>query len=59
METEAIRLGYTFGRNTVYRLLKSNGPHCYDRDTLTALVASIRSLTNEKIEVGDLIKFEE
>ena len=59
VETEAIRLGYTFGRNTIYRLLKDEGPVNINRDSLTAVIAALRSLTGRKVKVGDLLEYEE
>ena len=59
VETEAIRLGYTFGRNTIYRLLKEDGPVNVNRETLAVLIAALRSLTKQPIKVEDILEYEE
>ena len=59
VETEAIKLGYTFGRNTIYRLLKEDGPVNVNRDSLAAVIASLRSLTKQPIKVQDILEYEE
>jgi hypothetical protein len=59
VETEAIRLGYQFGRNTIYRLLRGEGPQCYDKETLAVVIAALRSLTKRKVKVEDLLEFDE
>ena len=59
VETEAIRLGFQFGRNTIYRLQRDDGPSSFNRDTLTALIAALRSLTGRKVNVQDLLEYQE
>ena len=58
VENEAIRLGHSFGRNTIYRLLKDDGPENLSRTTLAVLVESLRSLTRRKVKLSDLIDYE-
>jgi len=57
VETEAIRLGYGIGRNTIYRVLKAGGPANVNRATLAALLAGLRSLTGEAIAVADILEY--
>lgn len=59
VENEAITLGYSFGRNMIYRLLRDDGPVNVNRDTLAALIAALRSLTGRKVKVQDLLEYEE
>lgn len=56
VETEAIRSGFQFGRNTIYRLLRNDGPKSYDKDTLTALIVSLRNLTGQPVTPNDLLE---
>lgn len=56
VETEAIRSGFQFGRNTIYRLLRNEGPKSYDKDTLTALIVSLRNLTGQPVTPNDLLE---
>lgn len=58
LENEAIRLGYNFGRNSIYRLLRDDGPENFSRTTLAVLVESLRSLTRRKVKLSDLIDYE-
>ena len=57
VETEAIRLGHTFGRNSIYRLLRDDGPDNLSRKTLAVLVETLRSLTKRKVKLSDLIEY--
>lgn len=57
VEREAVRLGLDFGKNTIYRLLREDGPQRIDRDTLVSLVSALRSLTKENITVDSLLRF--
>jgi hypothetical protein len=59
VETEAIRLGYNFGKNTIYRLLKDDGPINVNRETLSVLIAALRSLTKQQVEVEDILEYQE
>lgn len=59
VENEAIELGYSFGRNMIYRLLRDDGPINVSRDTLAALIGALRSLTGRKVKVQDLLEYEE
>ncbi len=59
VENEAIELGYSFGRNMIYRLLRDDGPVNVNRDTLAALIGALRSLTGRKVKVQDLLEYEE
>lgn len=59
VEDEAIRLGYKFGRNSIYRLNAGNGPTRYDQGSLVAILASLRSLTKHAYDVCDLLKYTE
>jgi hypothetical protein len=57
VEREAQRLGYAFGTNTIYRLIRGDGPRLVDRESLAAVVAALRSLTGEAIDAGDLLMY--
>jgi hypothetical protein len=57
VESEALRLGYGLGRNTIYRLLREDGPMNVNRNTLATLIASLRSLTDQPIVVEDLLEY--
>lgn len=59
VENEAIRLGHQLGRNTIYRVLQGDGPTNFNRDTLVAIIAALRSLTGKKVMVGDLLEYVE
>ena len=59
VETEAIRLGHTFGQNSIYRLLRDDGPENLNRTTLAVLVETLRSLTKRKVKLSDLIEYVE
>lgn len=59
VETEAIRLGYTFGKNTIYRVLSGEGPTNFNRDTLTAIIGALRKLTGKPVSVGDLLEYQD
>lgn len=58
VENEARRLGYKFGQNSIYRLLKDDGPENFNRTTLTTLIETLRSLTKRKVKLTDLIDYE-
>lgn len=57
IEREAIRLGYNIGKNVIYRLATHDGPQRFDRSSLLAIVAALRSLTKKPIQVGDLLEY--
>lgn len=59
VEKAAIRLGQPLGKNTIYRVLRGDGPSRIDRNTLSALVAALGELTRHKVEPGDLLEFVE
>lgn len=59
VEKEAIRLGHTFGRNSIYRLLRDDGPDNLSRKTLAVLIETLRSLTKRKVKLADLVDYEE
>lgn len=59
VEKEAIRLGHTFGRNSIYRLLRDDGPDNLSRKTLAVLVEALRSLTKRKVRLSDLVDYVE
>lgn len=59
LENEVLRLGHTFGRNTIYRLIRDDGPANLSRDTLAALIDALRSLTKRKVKVSDLVEYRE
>lgn len=59
VENAAIRLGQPLGKNTIYRVLRGEGPSRIDRNTLSAIVAALRELTRSKVEPGDLLEFVE
>jgi len=57
VENEVIRLGYEFGRNTIYRLLSGEGPANVNRGTLAKIIAALRSITGEQVQVSDLLEY--
>ena len=57
VENKAIKLGFKFGRNSIYRLLKGDGPRNANLQTLTVLVTTLRVLTKSKVNVSDLLKY--
>ena len=59
VENEAIRLGFTFGQNTIYRLLKGDGPENLSRTTLAILIETLRSLTKRKVKLTDLVDYQD
>jgi hypothetical protein len=59
LENEVLRLGHTFGRNSIYRLIKDDGPTNLNRDTLAVLIDALRSLTKRKVKVSDLVEYQE
>lgn len=59
VETEAIRQGYTLGRNTVYRLIREDGPVNVNRTTLAAVISALRELSGRPIGVADILRFVE
>ena len=59
VEQEAQRLGHTFGKNSIYRLLRDDGPENINRRTLVVLIETLRSLTRRKVKVSDLLEYEE
>lgn len=59
VEREAIKLGFEFGKNTIYRLLKDDGPKLVDRRSLAAVIAALRSLSGKEIEVEHIIEYAE
>lgn len=58
VENEAIRLGHAFGRNSIYRLLRDDGPENLSRTTLAVLIESLQSLTKRKVKLSDLVEYE-
>ena len=58
VEREAIRLGYDIGKNVIYRVATAGGPKRIDRTTLVAVIAALRSITNESVEIDDVMQFE-
>ncbi len=56
VENEAIRAGFNFGRNTIYRLLRGDGPDRYDKETLTALLVTLGKITGEPVSPNDLLE---
>lgn len=58
VEREALRLGYPFGKNVIYRLATPHGPARIDRSSLAALVAALRSLTGLDLDVCDLLEYQ-
>lgn len=56
VENEAIRAGFQFGRNTIYRLLRDDGPTNFNRDTLAAVIASLRAITGQTVTADDLLE---
>lgn len=59
VETEVIRQGFPFGRNTIYRLTQGEGPTNFNKHTLVALISALRSLTGREVRIGDLLEFRE
>lgn len=59
LEQEAKRLGYTFGKNSIYRLVRDDGPDNLSRKTLVVLIETLKSLTKRKVKLSDLIEYEE
>jgi hypothetical protein len=59
VEKAAIRLGQPLGKNTIYRVLRGEGPSRIDRNTLSALVGALGELTHQKVEPSDLLEFVE
>ncbi len=59
VENHAIDMGYTFGRNTIYRLLRDDGPDNLSRETLAKLIEVLRSITKRKTKLLDLIDYQE
>ena len=59
IEREAIRLGYDIGKNVIYRVATDEGPQRIDRDTLAAVIGSLRSLSGRGVRVGDIVEYQE
>lgn len=59
VERAAIRLGQPLGKNTIYRVLRGEGPSRIDRNTLSAIVAALGALTHQQVQPGDLLEFVE
>ncbi len=59
VEKEAIRLGHTFGRNSIYRLLRDDGPDNLNRTTLAVLIDTLRALTRRKVKLSDIVDYVE
>lgn len=59
VETEAIRLGFPLGHNTIYRLVQESGPSRIDLGTLLALIEALRSLIGAQVTVSDILEYQE
>ena len=59
VENRALEMKLTFGRNTIYRLLRDDGPDNLSRETLAKLIEVLRSLTKRKTKLLDLIDYQE
>jgi hypothetical protein len=59
LEREIIRLGYNWGAKTIYRFVRDDGPVNANRDTLAALIEALRSLTGRKVNIQDLLEYEQ
>jgi hypothetical protein len=59
LEREIIRIGYNWGTKTIYRFVRDDGPINANRDSLAALIAALRSLTGRKVNIQDLLEYEE
>jgi hypothetical protein len=54
VETEA-----GLGQNSIYRLLKADGPALVNRATFSSLIAALRTLTGQPVTVTDLLEYRE
>ena len=59
VENRAIKLGYTFGRNSIYRMTRGEGPTNINRDSLTAILHALRDITQKDVQVSDLLEYED
>ncbi len=57
LEREIIRLGYEFGAKTIYRFT-GEGPINLNRGSLEAIISALRSLTNQEINIQDLVEYQ-
>lgn len=53
----SVELKAGIGRNSIYRLTRSDGPRLIDRETLDKVIRALRELTGSTVEVSDLLEY--
>ena len=57
VERESVKAGAPLGKNSIYRLIKDDGPSNVNRNSLAAIINALRSLTGEEVTPNDLLEY--